>query len=304
MNTDLVRHVTRELDVAVPIEVETVAAHLADELSGVAVLYYGSTLRTCDFDGVMDFYVLTDGLVGSALRRIGMRYLWPDVSYHEFVVGGRRVRAKVATMPIATFERAARGKLIDTTVWTRFVQPAALVWRADPLVARRVVRAVADAAITAARFAAVVGPIGGTARDYWLALFRETYRAELRVEPPGREATILQHDPDRYSRLLPMAWQADGIAFAADGAALAPHLPFDLCRATTAAWMLRADAGKLLNIARLIKAAFTFDGAARYGLWKVHRHTGVAVELTPWRERHPILASVPVLWRVMHSRAL
>jgi hypothetical protein len=303
MNVDLVRYVTRELDVAVPSEVETVAAYLADELSGVAVLYYGSTLRTGDFDGVMDFYVLTDGLAGSFLRRIGMRYLWPDVSYHEFVVGGRRVRAKVATMPIATFERAARGKLIDTTVWTRFVQPAALVWRADPLVGRRVVRAVADAMITAARFAAVVGPVTGTPREFWLPLFRETYRAELRVEPPGREATILQHDPDRYARLLPIAWRAGGVAFRTKGAALEPQLTFNLCHDTAQAWMVRADAGKVLNIARLIKAAFTFDGAARYGLWKVQRHTGVVVELTPWRERHPILASVPVLWQVMHSRA-
>ena len=169
-------------------------------------------------------------------------------------------------------------------------------------VARRVTRAISDAVITAARFAAVIGPVEGTPRDFWLALFRETYRAELRIEPPGREASILQYDPERYARLLPIAWRADDIAFQTDGAMLAPRLTFDLCRDTAAAWLLRADAGKVLNIARLIKAAFTFDGAARYGLWKVRRHTGVIVELTPWRERHPILASVPVLWRVMQSR--
>src|SRR3546814_19838018 len=59
--------------------------------------------------------------------------------------------------------------------------------------------------------------------------------------------------------------------------------------------------GKPLNFARLLKAAFTFDGAARYALWKIERHTGLAIALTPWRERHPILAAPGVLWRVWRT---
>jgi len=47
-----------------------------------------------------------------------------------------------------------------------------------------------------------------------------------------------------------------------------------------------------------LRATATFDGAARYGAWKLERHTGIAVELTPWRERHPILAAPKVLWGV------
>lgn len=302
MNAPLVRFVARELDVAVPKEVQSVAARLAEDLRGTAVLYYGSTLRTGDLDGVLDFYVLIDRPAGTLLRRLGMRCLWPDVSYHEIVVGTRTIRAKVATMPVTTFEDAARGRSIDTTIWTRFVQPAALVWQTDRRTADRVVRAVADAAVTAARFAAVVGPVRGHARDFWLALFRETYRAELRVEPPGREATILVHDPARYARLLPIAWKAGRIGFVEEDLVFSPTLGFGLCRDTARAWLLRADAGKVLNIARLIKAAFTFDGAAKYGLWKVHRHTGIAVTLTPWRERHPVLAAFGVLWQVMRRR--
>ena len=60
--------------------------------------------------------------------------------------------------------------------------------------------------------------------------------------------------------------------------------------------------GKELNIARLVKAAFTFEGAARYGLWKIERHTGVHIALTPWRERHPVLAGPGVLWRVLRAQ--
>ena len=67
-------------------------------------------------------------------------------------------------------------------------------------------------------------------------------------------------------------------------------------------WRRRQRVGKLLNFARLVRAAGTFEGAARYAAWKVERHTGVTVELTPWRERHPVLAAPGVLWRVWRER--
>ena len=61
-------------------------------------------------------------------------------------------------------------------------------------------------------------------------------------------------------------------------------------------------AGKPLNLLRLAKASTTFDGAATYAAWKIERHTGVAIEVTPWRERHPLLAAPGVLWRVWRAR--
>ena len=164
------------------------------------------------------------------------------------------------------------------------------------------VDAVADAVRTAARFAAVLGPTVAPPLDYWAALFRQTYRAELRVEPPGRERAILDVAPDRYAALLPLAWQSAGIAFDADGDRLTPHVEPPERRRLLRAWSRRARAGKSLNVARLVKAAFTFEGAARYGLWKVARHTGVTLPLTPWRERHPVLAAPGVLWRVLRAR--
>jgi hypothetical protein len=57
-----------------------------------------------------------------------------------------------------------------------------------------------------------------------------------------------------------------------------------------------------LNVARLMKAAFTFQGASRYAAWKIERHTGVPVEVTPWRERHPILSAPAVLLKVWKNR--
>ncbi len=298
----LLTFVADELDTAVSAPIAAAAREVVRRLGGVAVLFYGSVLRTGDLDGVLDFYVLTPPPKGWGLRAMATRTLWPDVSFHEVTLGARVIRAKVATMPLDTFCRAAEGRTIDTTVWTRFAQPAALVWVADPATAARVVRGVAYAAATAARFAAVLGPKHGTPADYWLALFRQTYSAELRVEAPGRERQILAFDPARFDRLLPLAWQGAGIGYERQGLDYAPLVPEGDGRATLSAWWLRQRLGKWLNVARLMKAAFTFDGAARYGLWKLQRHTGIDLPLTPWRERHPILAAPGVMWRVWHAR--
>ncbi|WP_085808921.1 hypothetical protein [Sphingomonas sp. TZW2008] len=298
MADDLTAFVARDLARDVPSQVRDVASTLAARLDGVAVLFYGSVLRTQALGDILDFYVLTGAPRGSVLRRLGVRYLWPDVSYHEIVVDGATIRAKVAAMPLDTFERAAGGGLIDTTVWGRFAQPSALLWAADTTIRRRVERSVAAAIRTAARFAAALGPRRGAALDFWTALFRQTYRAELRVEAPGRETQIIAHAPDRYRALLPLAWAADGIAFDREGDVLAPSIADAQRRRWLGAWRARARWGRPLNVARLAKAAFTFDGAARYGVWKIERHTGVRVQLTPWREKHPVLAGPGVLWTV------
>jgi len=137
------------------------------------VLFYGSNLRTRSLDGVLDFYVLTDGPVESGI--------WPRVSYHEWRDGGHDLRAKVATMTLATFHAAAAGNLIDTTIWARFVQPSALIWQADDMAASEVRAAIAGAATTAARLAVALGPAQGTAADYWRALFRATYPSRVRM---------------------------------------------------------------------------------------------------------------------------
>ncbi|MCU6455181.1 hypothetical protein LPN01_13935 [Sphingomonas sp. A2-49] len=299
----LLSFVADELEAAVDTSVATAARAVVRRIGGVAVLFYGSVLRTGDLDGVLDFYVLTPRPRGWGLRAWATRTLWPDVSFHEVVVGARTIRAKVAAMPLDTFCRAAEGRTLDTTVWTRFAQPAALVWAADPSIRVRVVRAVAYAGASAARFAAVLGPDRGRPADFWLALFRQTYSAELRVEAPGRERQIIGFAPARFDALLPLAWQGAGIGHERRGGELAPMLGERDRRAMLSAWLLRQRLGKWLNVARLVKAAFTFDGAARYGLWKLERHTGVALPLTPWRERHPVLAAPGVMWRVWQTRA-
>ena len=270
------------------------AARLAQESGALAVLFYGSNLRTGSLDGVLDYYLLTGGTAE--------RGMWPRVAYHEHAAGGPVLRAKTARMTLAKFAAAAAGQSLDTTIWARFVQPAALVWAADEAAAAQVRAALAAAAVTAARLAAAVGPARGTEPDYWRALFRSTYRAEFRVEPPGREDSILALNPGHFDGLLAAAWAAGGASFAESGGIFEPQLPAPARAATRRWWHRRQRLGKPLNLARLLRASFTFDGAARYAAWKIERHTGVALEVTPWRERHPLLAAPGVLWQLWRAR--
>ncbi|WP_120716988.1 hypothetical protein [Tsuneonella amylolytica] len=295
MTRSLEARIATALDTPVHPEVKAIAARLASEAGACAVLFYGSNLRTGSLEGVLDFYVL---LPGAQRERI-----WPRVSYREWETASGTLRAKIATMALETFARAAAGRSRDTTIWARFVQPAGLVWVQSEAARAAVLAAVADAAKTAGRFAAALGPPGGTAADYWRALFRATYEAEFRVEKPGRENDILSVNAAHFDGLLPLAWTADGLAFARDGDVLRPNLPDARRAQILRAWRTRARLGKPLNLLRLAKASTTFDGAAAYAAWKIERHTGIAVHLTPWREKHPFLAAPGVLWRVWRARS-
>ena len=274
--------------------VATFAEALARASGARAVLFYGSNLRTGSLDGVLDFYILLPGTQEPAI--------WPTVSYHERPHDALTLRAKVATMRLATFARAASGELADTTIWARFVQPSALVWAADDAARSDVIAAIAAAATTAARLAAALGPDSGTAEDYWRALFRATYKAEFRVEKRGREDDILSVNAEHFAGLLPLAWQAAGIAPGETGTALSPTLSQGERTRILGWWARRRRLGKPLNLVRLVKASTTFDGAARYAAWKIERHTGMPVKLTPFRERYPLLAAPQVLWDLYRHR--
>lgn len=287
--------IAEQLTRPVRAEVAAFARRLAQEQGAVAALFYGSNLRTGSLEGVLDFYLL---YAGAQRERI-----WPRVSYHEGISDdGTPLRAKVAAMSLEQFARACRGESRDTTIWARFVQPAALVWSAGAGAAAEVQDAVAGAAQTAARLAVALGPHAGTEGEFWRALFRATYRAEFRVEKPGREDSILAANPAHFEGLMPLALTAQSVAFTQREGVIVPAMPETERRAIREWWAVRQRLGKPLNLLRLAKATRTFDGAARYAAWKVERHTGVAIEVTPFREKHPLLAAPGALVEVLRAR--
>lgn len=111
MNEGLLARTRAALAAPVSEPVRAFAARLGEAAGALGVLFYGSNLRTGELEGVLDFYVLLPGP-----REGG---IWPRVSYHEWTFAGHDLRAKVATMTLATFRAAAAGQTLDTTIWAR-----------------------------------------------------------------------------------------------------------------------------------------------------------------------------------------
>ncbi|MGW8311390.1 MAG: hypothetical protein ACWGNB_10050 [Thiogranum sp.] len=62
------------------------------------------------------------------------------------------------------------------------------------------------------------------------------------------------------------------------------------------AWRLRTVQGKLLSLARLSKALFTFDGGLDYLAWKLERHSGQHIEVPDRVRRYPLLFVWVLVW--------
>lgn len=248
----LVAFLGEELARPVPPGAAAFAAAIAARPGVAAVLFYGSCLRRGTTEGMLDFYALTrgEGAWGEGARLAAWgRRLPPNVYPLRF----EGLRAKVAVVSLDVFRARMDPAGLDATFWARFAQPAALLFAVDPAAARAATEAVAAAAETAALWAARLAP-GAEGAEAWARLFAETYRTEFRPEGAGRPAEIVEADPARWARLWALAAPARAAA-RAEGS-----------------WALRRHAGKALHIARLAKAAFTFEGGLGYLLWKIRRH--------------------------------
>ncbi len=278
---------------------------LARHGSGVeAVLFYGACRLDNDPTGLLDLYVLTSGHWAFHQRWLPALFnaLLPPTVLHWRSDGlASPVRAKVAVLTLCQFERRLRPESLDTTIWARFCQPSTLVHARDPVAQHRVEEAVSQALTTAVLWAVRLGPPAAMPVEYWRGLFAHTYGAELRVERGNRSDRLLAASPDWYGAALALALVRLGLATAADAEGRLRPGP---ARHFFLSWVVRRVCGKALNVMRLIKAAFTFDGGPDYLASKIARHAGVTIELTGWQRRHPVLAAPILLWRLRRDRAV
>ena len=254
------------------------------------MLFYGARLREGAGGGPLDFYVLTDSNAayhGAGLAALFNRILPPNV-YHEIIVGPPRIEAKVAVASMAAFRTRMRVHAIDTSFWARFTQPVTLAWARNATDRDAAIDAVATAVETAAWWAAHLAPADTGPEAAWQTLFRHTYGQELRVESGGRADSIVSAAPGRYQLLHRLL--IEGVPANQPAAARS--------------WRRRRRLGKALNMARLVKAAFTYRGGFAYALSKIERHSGRPVELRPWERRLPWLAAPVVAWRLWREGRL
>ena len=289
----LVRLIREETEVSLvpPIAAIAEVARRRHGESIAAVLAYGSCLRDGITEGrVVDLYLLSDDYrgehQGAAMRALN-RLLPPNVYYLEAPFEERTIRAKYALVSLPHFERLVSPNTLHPYFWARFAQPTALAWARDRMVRERVVTALAQSVSTLIGEAKPLVPAEATSQQLWVRAFSETYRTELRAERPGRATELYETHAARYDRI------ADALANEATAAT----------GRETGRWRRRRLLGKVLSVLRLMKAAFTFQNGAAYIMFKIEQHSGVSVPLTPWQQRHPILASTTVFWRLYRKGA-
>jgi hypothetical protein len=267
------------------------------------VVFYGSCLRqNTDVGLLLDFYVLVDSYgaaLGNPVSALFARLLPPNVYYHELAFEGRTVRAKVAVISIGQFLHGLGPETFASSLWARFAQPALILYARNTEVQRRVIDALGDAART---MIANTTPLMGatfTARDLWVRAFTETYAAELRPEQSGKGAELADAELARYTAITIAVLGQPGT----DGTYRNTASPDDKRKAERA-WRLRRAQGKTLNVLRLIKAAFTFQGGLDYAVWKIERHSGVKVALTEAERKRPLITGAKLLLKTIRRGGL
>ena len=278
--------VAEELSLPVDARAAAMAKAIAQKHGSAsrAVLFYGSCLRQKQLDGLMlDFYLIVSNYraaYGKGWLAAANRLIPPNVFYFEHA----GLAAKYAVLSEIDFNRLNGPETSSVSVWARFAQPSRLIWASNDAVRDRSIDAVSPAAPT---LLAAAGPKPGEqALDLWRRAFALTYSAELRAERKGRAASVVDLEPARYERFS------------------APALKMAQTLRPVGTWAGRRFEGKVLSILRLAKASFTFAGGADYIAWKINRHAGTKIALKPWQRRHPLLAAITLLPRLLSSGAV
>ena len=289
--------IARESARPVPAPVTVLAEAARERHAGgggvLAVLAYGSTLREANpAESLVDLYVLTADFAAvsdSPPERLACRLAPPNVYYLEATDGtGTTWRAKCACLPLAQFARWVRPEVRNPYFWARFAQPCRIVWARDAAAREAVVAALASAVRTMLRAGLGLAGTGADCARIWEAALRATYASELRVEGPERARLIVDHGAAWFTAVC----EALGVGTARAPAPLRRN------------WRLVRLSGKAWSVLRLVKAAFTFRGGADYLAWKIRRHTGGEITPTPWQRRHPLLAALWLLPKLLRRGAV
>ncbi len=306
----LLSEIKRRMIRPVSPELDLLAKALVEKYSGAvrAVLFYGSCLQRGDpFDGLVDLYVLVDSYRhahGANLSSLTNYLLPPNVYYHEDTYGDRTIRVKYAVISLSQFRRACSMRWFHSYFWGRFCQPSAIVYADARAATEEVAEACASAVITfLTRTIPCVAP-EFTVRQVWQHGLRLTYSAELRPERSGRVRGLFEADPGWFVAVTGPALKA--LPFEIKPAASTEprwvaqvdRRRRTLCRA---GWCLRKWQGKMLSVLRLMKAAFTFRGGVDYIVWKIERHSGVELKVSPFLRRHPLLSMFVLAMRVFRK---
>ncbi len=296
----LLRQVLDQAAMPAPPNIAALAEALRRRFAGQAraLLFYGSCRRAgSDASRIVDLYVLVDdyrAAHGNGLEALANRVLAPNVYYLEVPAGAHTVRAKYAVVSMKQFERGT-SRWFHPYLWARFAQPCSVLYATDAATHHRVTQAIAQAVRTFASRVLPRLPAQFDAEDLWSRGLALTFATELRSERPERVRALYVECAGPFGALT-RALAADLGWNREDSRYLNPSTPSQI-RTSRRAWAARRVQGKVLSILRLLKASLTFEGGMSYIAWKIERHSGVKVEITPFMRRFPPLGAIGAAWR-------
>lgn len=272
-------------------------------------LVYGSCLRSGDiYDGLLDLYLICDSYRAAYHRPLLAAANWllpPNVFYAEKKTADgaatdKILRSKVTVISLSDFQAGCSGAWFESYIWGRFAQPTRILHARNEQLRSQVETALTQAALTLLRNALPALPSAGSLTALWQQALGLSYATELRTERSGRAHELAQSSQDFYTALTRHHALNLGYAFALQEREGQWHYrceiePFKR-RTTTLAWAARRAQGKLLSIARLIKALFTFEGGLDYIAWKLERHSGEKIHIPDKVRRAPLIHLWSFFW--------
>ncbi len=273
------------------------------------ILFYGSCSRGESMeDGVADVFVIVDSYrnayPGRCLAWLNA-CLPPNVLYREIPTGGAPLRLKLALISMADFRDGIR-RGFHSYLWGRFAQPARILYARTGAVRREFEELMAHSVLTLLR--TTLPTLQGKVSDVetiWTNALSLSYSTEFRAEPDSKAAQLARHNRAAYTALLDAALPALGTVLRREDDNSYRYLAdAGTTRRARREWRRRRRLGHFLWVLRLLKAALTFDNGVEYAVWKIGRHSGVKIEVTPRLRRYPLLFGWGAFLKLVKQRIL
>jgi hypothetical protein len=286
--------------------------------STVALVHYGSHAYQSDAraESALDFFVIVDDYSDAyrSLKAIaGTRYspglatslnhfLPPNVIAVTEPTTSPPLRAKIAVFSLTAFRRACSSRAPDHFVRGRLFQAVQLVWTRDEESRRAVVDAIVEARAGSFDWGHTALPSEFDTDTYCETLLSASFASEIRPEKRERITALL--DAQRatmipiYGSLLDSLFEAGALARNGDTYS-DPHPIRFWDKVRSAVYFRRS---KVRATLRWVKYMALYDDWLDYLVLKIARRSGIAIELSPWERRWPLIFLWPKAIRFLRSR--
>ena len=301
-STALLEAVTAEADQPLPFAVNAFVDAVRQKFGApvAAILFYGSCRRVDQPDGLYDLYVIVDGYRGlPRFDALLAALLPPNVYYVEVATSSGPRRSKCTLISRADFVRGVQ-RWFHSYLWGRFCQPISLAYARDAAARAETLTCLGNAVLTFVAQTVSLQKADFDTRSLWIDGLRTSYATELRSEGPDRAAELFTTHAAYYDAITAAAAAESPITATVPGR-WRSALTNGQRTLGVFKWHVRRISGKLLALARILKAWITFDGGFDYIIWKLERHSGRHIEVPPRVRQRPALYMWGFFWRLYRA---